>query len=466
MDDDFDDDDAVLDAPMRRFREPKALSVTEVTRAVRDVVEGMVGEVWVEGEIGNYRRQASGHQYFTLKDDRCQLSCVLFQRGYGMRRAQVALREGMQVQVRGTMTVYEARGQYQLNVAQVQVAGEGALAAKFEALKRKLAAEGLFDRERKRPIPRFPATIGVVTSPTGAVIRDILHVLERRAPWIRVMINPVRVQGAGAAREIAAAVTEFHRGNLPPVEVIVVARGGGSAEDLWEFNEEVLARAIAASPIPVVSAVGHEIDFSISDFVADLRAPTPSAAAELIAPDTAQLLEGLTLAGLRMERRLRERIDSARAHLGYLEKSALFREPRARLEALMQQVDLAGAALARAGTDALSLRRQQVEALGAALRAHRPDHLLALRRERVEALTERLRRAREEQVIRKQRQLEQTAALLRVLGPQSTLSRGYSITQTAEGKLLRTIADAAPGDELVTRLADGEVRSTVQRSDS
>src|SRR4051794_6937813 len=274
-------------------QEPEIFSVTELTQTVRAVLQQEIGEVWVEGEISNYRKQGSGHQYFTLKDDQCQLSCVMFARPGMWRRAAPALADGMCVIARGSITVYESRGQYQLNVQHVRVGGAGLLQAKFEALKRKLEAEGLFDPARKRPLPPFPTVVGLVTSGTGAALRDMLNILERRAPWMRVIVSSVRMQGDGAAEEIAAAIAEFNRFEtfgLPQPDVLVVARGGGSAEDLWEFNEEIVARAIAASAIPVVSAVGHEIDFTIADFTADLRAPTPSAAAELIAPDATEML--------------------------------------------------------------------------------------------------------------------------------------------------------------------------------
>ena len=272
-----------------------------LTRSIRSFLETEIGLVWVEGEISNYRKQPSGHQYFTLKDAQCQLACVLFQRSAQIAQ-QPPLADGMQVQVRGMLTVYEARGQYQLNVNLVQAAGAGLLQAKFEALKKKLDAEGLFDAASKKTLPAFPAIIGIVTSPTGAAIRDVLNVLQRRAPWVRIVINPVRVQGEGAAAEIARAVEEFnnhHANGLPAVDVIVVCRGGGSIEDLWAFNEEVVARAIFASEIPVVSAVGHEIDFTIADFTADLRAPTPSAAAELVVPDAETLMRHLGQLGAR-----------------------------------------------------------------------------------------------------------------------------------------------------------------------
>lgn len=439
---------------------PQILSVTELTRSVRELIEGVIGEVWVEGEICNHRKQASGHQYFTLKDDRCQLPCVLFYRP-GLRHASIPLRDGMLVHVRGTMTVYEARGQYQLNVSLVQAAGEGLLAAKFEALKRKLAAEGLFDTARKKPTPRFPKAIGVVTSPTGAVIRDMINVLHRRAPWISIIINPVRVQGAGAAAEIAAAVDEFNSGTLPPVDVIVVARGGGSAEDLWEFNEEIVARAIAASRLPVVSAVGHEIDFSISDFVADLRAPTPSAAAELLAPDTSELLRRLEQIGGSLKRCVQERIDRHRRDLAFISRSVLFREPRVRLDLAAQDLDAAAEALERAVANRIAFLKQQVTTAAGTLREHRPDQMLAMRRHQVESVAERLRILARQQMEKAGRRLEHSAALLRILGPQATLDRGYSITRNASGEIIRSAAQVKPGDALVTKVADGDLKSKV-----
>jgi len=442
---------------------PHILSVTELTRTVRDLIEGSVGEVWVEGEISNLRKQASGHQYFTLKDDRCQLPCVLFFRP-GLRHASLSLAEGMLVHVRGQMTVYEARGQYQLNVSLVQAAGAGLLAAKFEALKRKLSAEGLFDAGRKRPLPRFPKAIGIVTSPTGAAIADMLNILHRRAPWIQILINPVRVQGVGAAAEIATAVAEFNSGALPPVEVIVVARGGGSAEDLWEFNDEDLARAIAASETPVVSAVGHEIDFTIADFVADLRAPTPSAAAELVAPDSAALLRQFEQFQGGMERGVREAVRGARSQLTLVERSALFREPKARLREWAQQIDETAERLARFAVDRVAEERRRLEAARSSLREHRPDHLLLIRRQELEGLRERLSRGLDQRMDGLRGRLEAAGGLLRVLGPQSTLSRGYSITRTEEGEIVHSVAQASAGKTLRTQLADGEILSRVEKA--
>ena len=266
-------------------RTSKVLTVAELPRAIRGMLETKFGAVWVQGEISNYKLHPSGHQYFTLKDQRAQIGCVIWRDTMAPLRQPLV--DGAHVQAYGTVTVFEAQGKYQLRVEILQPRGLGLLQAKFEALKRKLEAEGLFAPERKRPLPKFPRRIGIVTSPTGAAIRDMLTVLHRRAPWLQVLLNPVRVQGTGAAQEIAVAIRELSVPNkaFAPLDLIVVARGGGSIEDLWEFNEEIVARAIFHSALPIVSAVGHEIDFTICDFTADLRAPTPSAAAELIVPD-------------------------------------------------------------------------------------------------------------------------------------------------------------------------------------
>src|SRR6266513_5493930 len=267
----------------------KVLTVAELTRAIRGTLETKFGAVWVQGEVSNYKLQPSGHQYFTLKDARAQIACVIFRNTMAPLRQPLA--DGAQVPVYGNVSVFEARGQYQLSVQILQPRGVGLLQAKFEALKRKLEVEGLFAPERKRPLPIFPRRVGIVTSPSGAAIRDMLNVLQRRAPWLQILINPVRVQGTGAAAEIAVAIRELATPNAgwPRVDLIVVARGGGSMEDVWEFNEEIVARTIVDVGMPIVSAIGHEIDFTICDFVADLRAPTPSAAAELIVPDIVDL---------------------------------------------------------------------------------------------------------------------------------------------------------------------------------
>ncbi len=443
--------------------EARVFSVTEITRGVKGVIESAFGELWVEGEVSNHRLQASGHQYFTLKDAGSQLACVMFARGGSLRK--VAIQDGMLVQAKGKLTVYEARGQYQMVVSLLQPAGAGLLQAKFEALKRKLAAQGLFDEDRKRELPEFPRAVGIITSPTGAALRDMLNILARRAPWLRVIVSPVRVQGDGAAAEMIAALAEMNalaeRG-IAPVDVIVLARGGGSIEDLWEFNDERLAHAIAASALPVVSAVGHEIDFTIADFVADLRAPTPSAAAELIAPDAAELLRLLDQRAAFLHRTVAAAVESARRQLLSLARSALFREPQQRIQQAAQQTDLAAQSLQHAMDVRLADMRQSLAHAEGRLRQHRPDQQLALLRQRLDtfaaALGERVR-------AKKQRLGERITAvetMLRLLSPTQTLQRGYTLTTTATGKLLRNPADVQPGDELITRLPGGEVHSLVQ----
>ena len=440
---------------------PAVLSVSELTRKVRAALEQQVGEVWVRGEISNYRRQASGHHYFTLKDDASQLACVLFA-GAARSLRGLRLADGMQVQAFGELTVYEARGQYQLVVQLVQEEGLGALQAKFEALKAKLAAEGLFDAARKRPLPKFPARIGVVTSPTGAAIRDFLKVLHRRMPAAEVIINPVRVQGRGAAAEIAAAIAEFSRID-PPVDLIVVTRGGGSLEDLWEFNEEAVARAIAASPIPVVSAVGHEIDFTLSDFAADFRAPTPSAAAELIVPDAAELLAGVAQRVTRLLRECAGAIRFQRTRIVGHERSALFREPIRFLRERGQRLDQLDAAMHRAACLALQQRGDRLRHAMAVIAARRPAPLLALLRGRLAQSAAQLRETMERKISRRRERLAGVAALLKSLSPEGTLARGYSITFDAKGRVVHSAQALRPGDSVRSRFRDGEADAVVEK---
>jgi exodeoxyribonuclease VII large subunit len=382
-----------------------------------------------------------------------------------MWRKDIPLSEGMCVQAKGTLTVYEARGQYQLNVQLIQASGAGMLQAKFEALKKKLAAEGLFEPSRKRVLPAFPTTVAIVTSPTGAALRDMLNVLARRAPWLRLVISPVRVQGDGAAEEIAAAVAELneHSGeSLPRIDVIVLARGGGSVEDLWEFNEEILARAIAASELPVVSAVGHEIDFTISDFAADVRAPTPSAAAEIVAPDSAELLRRLQERTARLHRCAQKHVERQRQFLTTLARSGRFREPRERLQQAAQRLDFAADDLEAQLRNRFSRDSQRVYGLLARLRHHRPDQLLAMRRQQVEGVSAKLRQVFTQSVAQRAEQVRRLGDVLRLLSPEATLQRGYSITTTLAGELLISAADARTAKRLRTRFPDGEVESAVQ----
>src|SRR5258706_12937254 len=311
----------------------KIFTVSELTRNIRGTLETKFGAVWVQGEISNYKLHPSSHQYFTLKDQRAQIACVIWRDTVSPPRQPLV--DGSQIQVYGTVTVFEARGQYQLNVQIIQPRGVGILQAKFEALKRKLEAEGLFAAERKRSLPRFPRRIGIVTSPSGAAVRDILNVLRRRAPWLQILINPVRVQGTGAAQEIAVAIRELGLPNnaFAPLDLIVVTRGGGSIEDLWEFNEEIVARAIFHSAVPIVSAVGPEIDFTISDFAADLRAPTPSAAAELLVPDARAIGNTLRREHAVLQQLMQRRLHSAAQRVDHAYARLRAQHPRVRLRA-------------------------------------------------------------------------------------------------------------------------------------
>jgi exodeoxyribonuclease VII large subunit len=422
----------------------KVFTVSELTRQIRGALETRFGAVWVQGEISNYKLHPSGHQYFTLKDQRAQISCIIWRDAMAPLRQPIV--DGAQVQVFGTITVFEARGQYQLSVQVLQPRGLGVLQAKFEALKRKLEAEGLFAAERKRPLPAFPRKIGVVTSPTGAAIRDILNVLGRRAPWLQILINPVRVQGTGAAQEIAVAIRELsvgqasglpgQAGRLPHVDLIIVARGGGSLEDLWEFNEEIVARTIADVSVPVVSAVGHEIDFTICDFVADLRAPTPSAAAELIVPDIVDL---------------RRRIEVLARGVG--------RELLQRLRDGQQRLDRVQDTLRRCLSHKIDNCQRALIHIARTLAARSPARELALRRNRFVDLRRRFAELPARVLENARHRFREIEAVLRVLGPDATLRRGYSITTEDRGKLIRSVTAVRRQMKIRTRVLDGEFES-------
>jgi exodeoxyribonuclease VII large subunit len=414
----------------------KIFTVSELTRSIRGTLETKFSAIWVQGEISNYKLHPSGHQYFTLKDQRAQVSCVIWRDTMAPLRQPLA--DGAHVQICGTVTVFEARGQYQLNVQIVQPRGVGLLQAKFEALKRKLEAEGLFAAERKRPLPKFPRRIGIVTSPSGAAIRDMLNVLRRRAPWLQILINPVRVQGNGAAQEIAVAIREFATPSqmFAPVDVIVVTRGGGSIEDLWEFNEEIVARAIFHSAIPVVSAIGHEIDFTICDFVSDLRAPTPSAAAELIVPDVVDL---------------RRHVDgSARA---------LARQLLNRTRDAQQRLDHSREMLKRCLAHKVDSYKRGLLHICRALEARSPARELLIRRDSLRDLHRRFVACPSRLLENAKHRFQRVEGVLRVLGPEATLRRGYSITTDDRGKIIRTVAAVRPKMKIRTRVSDGEFGS-------
>ena len=422
----------------------KVLTVAELTRQIRGTLETKFGAVWVQGEISNYKLHPSGHQYFTLKDARAQIACVIFRNTMApLSRMPSGLVDGTKAQVYGNVSVFEARGQYQISVQILQPLGQGVLQAKFEALKRKLDAEGLFDPARKRALPKFPRRIGIVTSPSGAAIRDMLNVLQRRAPWLQILISPVRVQGTGAAAEIAVAIRELATSseNWPPLDLIVVARGGGSIEDLWEFNEEIVARTIADVGLPIVSAIGHEIDFTICDFVADLRAPTPSAAAELIVPDILDL---------------RRRIEVIARALG--------REGLKRMRDAQQQLDHTREILHRCLAHKIDNYRRNLVHIAAALQARSPTRELVTRRNRLVDLRRRFLELPSRILESAQHRFREAEGILRVLGPEATLRRGYSITTDERGKLIRSVAAVRPKMKIRTRISDGEFGSTTTDS--
>ena len=394
------------------------LTVSALTAQVRGLLEGEFGHVWVSGEVSNLVRASSGHMYLSLKDEKATLRAVLY-RGIGLR-LRFDPRDGMQVVARGRISVYEPRGEYQLAIEELHPKGIGALEMALQQLRERLQARGYFNPHRKKPLPVFPRTIALMTSPTGAAVRDMLELLARRWPVARVVVVPVRVQGEGACDEIAAAVravNALHAAGSLPVDAIIVGRGGGSLEDLWAFNEEVVADAIFASRIPVVSAVGHEIDVTISDLVADHRALTPSHAITDLTPDREALLAGLNDLAHRLRDRLTGRVAQARQRLDAVADRRAFRSPLDRVRDQEKRLDELADRLKRSAVTPLDRSRQRVAAL---------------------------------------------AARLQSLSPLNVLARGYSLTQTADGRVLHDASGIRPGDVLRTRLARGELVSRVE----
>ena len=425
----------------------QVITVTELTRRIKSLLEGQFPTVWVDGEISNLAVAASGHAYFTIKDANAQLAAVMF-RGVASK-VTFKLTDGLQVVARGEVSVYERRGQYQLIVSQLLPKGLGALQLAFEQLKQKLAAEGLFDPARKKPLPLLPARIGLVTSPTGAAVRDFLNILARRYPNQRIIIHPVRVQGFGAAEEIAAAIDDFNAQDL--VDVIIITRGGGSLEDLWAFNEEIVARAIARSRLPTISAVGHEIDFSIADFVADLRAPTPSAAAELVVKAKAEFQGEFRQLQQRLDQFLRYRLSESRRRLA----NCALRHPAELVRQLQQQTDDLRHRLTQATAGILARCRSRV----AENKLLTPRDFIRGQRLRLETQAHRLTA---NTIRHRQSAYQQLVALegkLGVLSPNSTLARGYSITRLANGKVVRTLHQVPPGTHVRILVTDGEFES-------
>ena len=438
------------------------LTVSELTTRVKGALESQVGEVWVEGEISNLRAQASGHMYFSIKDARTQLTCVLF-RGTRVRQREL-MEDGQKVVLQGDLTVYEQRGQYQLIVRAVELQGVGALQAKFEKLKAKLQAEGLFDAETKQELPRFPNRIGIVTSSSAAALRDVLHVIRRRQPSLQIVLAASRVQGQGADNEIADAIGQLNRWTqCERLDLILVTRGGGSLEDLWVFNEEAVARAIHVSTVPVVSAVGHEIDFTISDFVADVRAATPSVAAEIITAGAMALRVGLDDTSSRMMRQAHRRLGVGQTDVSHLLGRLLRCHPRRRLQEHMQQVDELGDVLRRCRVLCWRRMWERWKTMSDRLRRFRPWWAIALRRDGIARLNAGLSEKMSVRLRRKMDHLVRLEERLRLLSPKNVMARGYSITwDSRTGEIVSKAAGVEKGQRIRTRVSEGEFDSTVE----
>ncbi|MGI8917550.1 MAG: exodeoxyribonuclease VII large subunit [Pyrinomonadaceae bacterium] len=449
--------------------ERRPQTVSELTGAVRKSLESRFSSVWVEGEISNFKAHSSGHWYFTLKDENAQLRAKCFRSTN--TRIRFRPTDGLYVRARGRLSVYEPRGEYELVVEALDPVGEGALRIAFEQLRDKLQAEGLFARELKRPLPVFPRRVGIVTSPTGAAIRDILNVISRRTRTVHVLFSPARVQGDGAGRDIARAIrliNDHHnaavqRGKSDDlVDVLIVGRGGGSTEDLWAFNEEEVARAIRASMIPVISAVGHEIDFTIADFTADLRAPTPSAAAELVAAKEDELCSTLAELGRNLSRLMRFRISSARNRVQQQALSQAFDEVRGRLRAAQRESSAATHRLHLLMTHALRTTQGRSERITFQLSPERLQARLGQARMRFNAAQSDCNAAFLSRLETARARLGRVAASLDALSPLAVLQRGYAIAEDADGRLLRDASSVSPGDQLGVRLAKGRITARVE----
>ena len=431
------------------------LTVSALNSLARSAVETALPLVWVGGEISNLTRAASGHWYFSLKDDRAQVRCAMFRGRNQFVDWQPA--NGDQVEVRAVPTVYEARGEFQLQVEFMRRAGLGALFEAFEKLKQKLSAEGLFDAARKRPLPLFPKRLGLVTSPEAAALRDVLTTLRRRAPWLPVVLYPTQVQGEGAGKKIAAAIRSA--GERNECEVLIVCRGGGSIEDLWAFNDEAVARAIAASPMPVISGVGHETDFTIADFVADLRAPTPTAAAEQVSPSREEWMQRLTTLQHRMARPLHRQLANRAQAVDMAARRLV--HPAQRLQAQRDTLAHLGRRLGLAHAQNLSRSRWQFDALARRMAAARPQPqgLQAA----LTQLQQGLGRALGLRMQNRRASIERMAAHLAHLNPEAVLARGYSMVRNAQGEVVHSSAQIKLDETLDLRFHQGSAKVRVTK---
>jgi exodeoxyribonuclease VII large subunit len=433
-------------------------TVSRLNREARAVVERGFPALWIEGEISNLSRPGSGHLYFSLKDEDAQVRCAMFR--LSAQRMRFVPRDGMKVLARARVTLYEARGEFQLQVEHLEEAGEGALRRAFEVLKTRLAAEGLFDQAKKRSLPALPRRIGLLTSAAGAAVRDVLHVLERRFPAIPVLLYPIPVQGADAAPRIAHMLRLASR--RADCDVLILTRGGGSLEDLWAFNEEIVARAIRACAIPVVSAVGHEIDVTIADFAADLRAPTPSAAAELVVPDAQAWLRQLNALSGQLRRQGRRVIARSRERCRWLTGRLTQQHPRAQLRERTQRLDELALRLGSAQTRLVERLRTRYERSALRLASASPATRLARLLETCTHCSRRLRERMQRRLDRERAALVAAARALQAISPLATLARGYAIVSDTDGNVLRDAAQVNDGDRISARLASGRLIAVVQ----
>ena len=448
-----------MDLPLQPAR--KAYSVSALNREARLLIEGGLGVVWVEGEISGLSRPSSGHLYWRLKDESAQLRCAMFRQRN--RLLNFRPQDGQHVLARGRVSIYELRGEYQLIVESLEEVGEGLLRRRFEELKLKLAAEGLFDARHKRDTPRLPRRIGVVTSPSGAAVRDIVTVLARRFPAVPVLIYPTAVQGTGAAAEIATALELADR--RAECDLLILARGGGSLEDLWSFNEEVVARAMAAVSIPIISGVGHEIDFTIADFVADVRAPTPSGAAELAVPDRAQWIASVEALGERLSRAAGQRLAEPANRLAALGHRLQQSHPGVQLRHSAQRLDELETRFRLALRQSLDERRSRLSESDARLRGASPAGRIRSLDGRLGFLFQRFVRAARDSLDGQRQRLSLAQRALESVSPSATLQRGYAIVSAAgSGTIVTDARSSPPGTALDIRLARGELAATVDRS--
>ena len=443
---------------MENSGQATAITVSQLNRQVKTLLEQGVGRLWVEGEISNMARPASGHLYFRLKDESAQISAAFFRNR--QRGPTHTFKNGDHVLAYGQVSLYEARGDYQLIVEQIEAAGEGVLQRRYEALKKKLAAEGLFDEDRKQAIPPLPRRVGVITSPSGAAVRDVLSVLRRRFPFVPVVIYPAAVQGDAAPGELIAALQAAIRRD--ECDVLILTRGGGSLEDLWAFNDEKLARAIAECPLPVVSAVGHEVDFTIADFVADVRAPTPSGAAELVVPDRNDWLRAIDSIGTRIARQGRRTLENRAQALDWLSRRLVTASPAARVARQQDKLRENLGRLAAAMRRELHAHNGNLFTLNRALLQVSPAVRVQRAISRVNDLRNRLAVAGRNRVANADHRLRVAARALDAVSPLATLDRGYAIvTDAATGKALTRASEVKEGDDIRTRLAQGELLARI-----